>query len=471
MASLHSSPALRLHHHHHTSTSSSSSPALASKSRTRSGGVKPILKKLHSSHSEKNSLDLDRGWEEQTVDIGYYGPSRDDDGLYAADLAAGNTRLTRDVSFTLSATDLPGLSSTASNNNKYSHARSLSGASHGSVATNGSGLNGSFVHPFQQTPRTSTPPLSYANSFVSLDNTPAASRDYSPTITEDEFDYDPKSYVLRAPRPPYQQNSGSNASTSSSFAKHRASSLTDINKPQRIYTSRASSSTASSQPLLSVSQSRPDYASTASTNAATSITSPSINDSLLSPSATSCTSPPSTASPLCSPSNAMSPTIRSSLDGFRLRSRSELDTATRQEQVRQARRKFEQKEKVKEEKYAREQVRKREKADTKEAQRYERAAHSQLRSTGRTSSSIDIQPAISRKSTSNGRFEASSAEKLSFTSHGYDSAAQGQLPNARAEDVHFQSTHRPKTAKHKTMSTWTAFVLWFRTRLLKMGKR
>jgi hypothetical protein len=175
----------------------------------------------------------------------------------------------------------------------------------------------------------------------------------------------------------------------------------------------------------------------------------------------------------------MSPTIRSSLDGFRLRSRSELDTATRQEQVRQARRKFEQKEKVKEEKYAREQVRKREKADTKEAQRYERAAHAQLRkgsstagtSTGRTSSSIDIQPIISRKSTSNGRFDASSPEKLSFTSHGYDRAAQGQLPNARAEDVHFQSTHRPKTAKHKTTSTWTAFVLWFRTRLLKMGRR
>ncbi|KFA65740.1 hypothetical protein S40285_04867 [Stachybotrys chlorohalonatus IBT 40285] len=472
MASLQMPQALGNSHHRHGGSNHGS----AFKSRARpGGGVKPILKKLHSSHSEKNSLDLDRAWDDQTVELAY--ALRDDE---VSDLTAGNGRLARDVSFTLSASDLPGLGNRA----KYSHARSTSGASHGSIATTGSGRNGSFVHPFQQTPRTSTPPLSYANSFVSLDNTPAASRDYSPTITEDEFDPDHelKPYLVRAPG--FQHQYFSAAATSPPpppppppqqqhqplLSKQRTSSLTDITQPLRMFTARSNTGPANALGHGSVNQSRSDLHNNIS---------PSTHDASLSTSATLCTSPPTSISPPSTSSNPMSP-LRTSLDmnGFRLRSRSELDTATRQEQVRQARRKFEEKEKVKEEKYAREQVRKRDKADTKEAQRYERA-QAQMRkgsftnggtASGRNSSSIDVRPTISRLSTATSRAEAP-AEKMDFASHGYDSVAPGNPPNARAEDVHFQSSHRSKVAKRKTTGAWTAFVLWLRTRLLKLGRR
>lgn len=123
------------------------------KSRNRTV-VKPILKKLHSSSSDNTSLDLDRGWDEQAVR--YYDQAVDD--------AAPSTRPSvRDVSFSRSATSLTasgpiGSDATSRRRNgnqadKFSHARSTSGASHASVTTNGSGRNGSFVHPFQQTSR------------------------------------------------------------------------------------------------------------------------------------------------------------------------------------------------------------------------------------------------------------------------------------------------------------------------------
>jgi hypothetical protein len=447
------------------------------KSRSRSG-VKPILKKLQS-HSEKNSLDLDRAWEDQRTEYshGFYG--KGDDG------AAGNSRvLARDVSFSLSSTDVSSSAATgvaattavAASTTKYSHARSTSGTSHVSVATSASGRNGSFVHPFQQTPRASTPPLSYANSLVSLDNAPP------PVITEnDPYDLDLNlnlisstgSYTTKPPRS-YQPSNPRRPS----LASQRTNSLSDVTQPLRAFTSTRSNGSPAVR--SSVNQ--------------------SLSDMQLKPSSTATDSPPlsSTApfgsAPLTTTSTASSPSIsgatpastvmsplRSSLDvnGFRLRSRSDIDTATRQEQVRQARRKFEEKEKVKEEKYAREQVKKRERADTKEAQRFERA-QAQIRkgsssnvglASGRTSSSTEARPSASRKSTNNTRFD-SSAEKLEFTSRGYDSVASGQTPNARADSVAFESSKKSRTTtKRKTMGAWTAFVLWFRTRLLKMGRR
>ncbi|KAG4221210.1 hypothetical protein PC116_g30313, partial [Phytophthora cactorum] len=72
----------------------------------------------------------------------------------------------------------------------------------------------------------------------------------------------------------------------------------------------------------------------------------------------------------------MSP-LRSSFDasGFpRLRAKSDLDTATRAEHLREARRKFELREKAKEEKYAREEIKRRERADNKRALEKEKRA-------------------------------------------------------------------------------------------------
>ena len=158
------------------------------------------------------------------------------------------------------------------------------------------------------------------------------------------------------------------------------------------------------------------------------------------------------------------------MGGFRLRSRSSLDTASRSEQVRQARRKFEEKEKAKEEKYAREQSKKRERADTKEAQRQLRKGSSSGLASGRTSSSTENRPALSRRNTEPvGVIGEKDSDPFG---QGYHSVARGEMPTAKADEVAFTpAPRRSKTAKRKTTGTWTSFVLWLRTRLLKLGRR
>ncbi|KAJ4271474.1 hypothetical protein NW762_000177 [Fusarium torreyae] len=432
--------------------------------------VKPILKKLqsHHSHSEKNSLDLDRSWDEQGQ-FGYSSYNVDgDDSSYTAGTSALPTPAgrARDVSFSISATDL---NNGGARSNKYSHARSTSGTSHASIATSTSGgRNGSFVHPFQQTPRTSTPPLSYANSLASLDNANGP-RDYSPTITENEDDLESANFQTSSRAYPLQ-HSGPKPRRPS-LASQRTSSLSDVNQPLRITANgRSASGVSSRKPHSIVTRSRSDlHLNTGSTTALDSASSTS-------PPSGSFVSPQMIAA--STSSNAMSP-LRSSLDmgGFRLRSRSEVDTATRQDHVREARRKFEEKEKAKEEKYAREQIRKQERAESREAHRFNKSgrkgsfAASRI-SCDRVSSSTDIRPTISRKNTGNGvgLGLTTENEKMDFATRSYDTVPTGQTP-PRADDVHFQSTHRNNTTKRKTTGAWTAFVLWLRTRLLKLGRR
>lgn len=165
------------------------------------------------------------------------------------------------------------------------------------------------------------------------------------------------------------------------------------------------------------------------------------------------------------------------MSGFRLRSHSEVDTATHQEQVREARRKFEAKERAKDEKYAREQLRKRERAETKEASRMEKC-NARLRKgsvgngsiSGSTASGgADVRVASFRR---RGAAPGDVREKLDFAGHGYDSTHAGQMASSRADEVHFASpSKRSRTAKHRTVGVWTAFVLWLRTRFLKLGRR
>ena len=518
------------------------------KSRAR-GTVKPILKKLQhsSSHSERNSLDLDRGWDEQESPyLGYVAP----DCTYAAraprkhpfaadasprlfdspyppaGTAAGTGgRSVRDVSFDLSSTDLcktrsggtaggDGLLVTAtvshsttassrlnsasatpastctsaSTSNHFSHVRSTSGVSNISTTTSASGgRNGSFVHPFQQTPQTSTPPLllSSANLAGPVDN---AQRDYSPTITENDADADdvdpfalpnPNSKPLHT-LPHTNSNSSLGYRRPSLGPNQRTNSLSDVTPKLRVSATatRTNSGTlaygASYGPSAAVNHHR---LSDGQLGTSPSVT--VVEDSPIGPSPLGSTTPQLATSYSAAPASPMSP-LRHSFDmnHFRIRSRSDVDTATRQEQVRQARRKFEEKERAKEEKYAREQVRKRERADTKEAQRQERAQSRKgsFHTVGRASTS-EIRPQISRKSTSHNRPPAAAAvaEKFAvgddFTSQGYDEVSTGLSP-ARADEVHFESNKRTRTStKHKTTGAWTAFVLWFRTRLLKLGRR
>ncbi|KAJ0297249.1 hypothetical protein COL516b_010828 [Colletotrichum fioriniae] len=415
-------------------------PGKLSKSRSKPV-VKPILKKL--SHSEKNSLDLDRGWDEQQTMFGNYGSSlgggslgREREGSFGG----------RDVSFSISATELHHSGSINNGRSKFSHARSTSGTSHVSVATSGSGQrNGSFVHPFQQTPRTSTPPLSYANSLASIEHANSnsntnisagipAPRDYSPTITEDDDDLLDQHYL-----------------------HHRSNHHPPL----------PSSSTIpiTSNPSSSSYPRRPSLASRTSSLS-------DINNHTASPS-TSVT--------------AMSP-LRTSIDGFRLRSRSELDSNYHQERIRQERRRWEEKERQKSEKKDKKDMRDRERADFKEAQRYEREQHQMMKREAkeaarkqsfshstRNSSSDIIRPSISRKKTpSDAKKATADAEKLAmgaqgdvgFASRNYASTNQGQEPVA--DELMFEGPRRSQTAKRKTQGAWTSFVLWFRTRILRL---
>ncbi|KAG5999170.1 hypothetical protein E4U43_002250 [Claviceps pusilla] len=469
-----------------------------SKSRSRTV-VKPILRKLHSHTDRGSSLDLDRGWDDQPSpgfatgsDFGTY--DSDASYHYPAPAAAG-MRGGRDSVGYAAGGALAMAAAPEGARGKYSHVRSTSGNSHASsIATTTSGRNGgSFVHPFQQTPQTSTPPLLlYANSRASLDN--GFIPGYSPTITEDDDVDDVEPYssfhstisnqsaisaysASKTPRPALYQSAyfqHPNHRRPSALS-HRSSSLSDGNQTTRISAACSTSSQARPFGAASVDQSRSELNSSALS-------------SLLADSPPSSTTPLGTTAFSTSQTNVtsssatpMSP-FRHSLDmgGFRLRSRSELDTSTHQEQVLEARRKFEAKERAKEEKYAREQHRKRERAESKETHRLEKT-QSRLRngSTGNdsvssstTSSDTDIR--LTASSRRRGAKFDDAQEKIDFATHGYESTHGRQSTPARADDVHFSSSKRVRTArsaKHKTVGVWTAFVLWLRTRLLKMGRR
>ncbi|KAH8883619.1 hypothetical protein GQ53DRAFT_786770 [Thozetella sp. PMI_491] len=454
--------------------------------------VKPILKKLAS--SEKNSLDLDRPWDEQTnAWAGGYDSNAGPSVAFGPDEVVG---------------------SVGGGSRKF-HVRSTSQTS------NGSNPRGGFVHPFQQTPRTSTPPLSYANSLASFDN----SRDYSPTITENEDD-EPEAYSRSHHNSnggysqPHHSHHPPHISQSSlrrpSLASQRTASFSDITSttPQlRLNTNRSNPAISSRLALGSLSKSQSDLHLTAGSG---SVESPTGSLGGLLPASLAAPSSPVSVAP-------MSP-IRSSLEaaGFpRLRSRSEVDTGSHADNIREARRKFEERERAKEEKYAREAIKKRERRDTKEAHRIEKEAAQWKKEA--------VRPAASRKSTptnlstastpgsgtpsapgflaasdsskndaGSGKFfsmgttaatstnkdcrlgkqaaeEGHPEKEMTFISHNYDSVP-GQAPpafGARVDDA-MPTEARPRrgsSAKKRTQSYWHGFILWLRTKLLRFGGR
>ncbi|KAK7757087.1 hypothetical protein SLS62_001105 [Diatrype stigma] len=536
----------------------------------------PILKKFQS-NSEKNSLDLDRGWDEQEDQFrhdggggGWGGASPTKFSFYDS---AGAGHSSKDVSSLSSTSVTPpsyvtgngmkirsgvsgGSGSISGGGRRYHHhhqhhSRSISGTSHISIATSNSG-NGtprvgtsSFVHPFQQIPGSSTPPL-YTNSVASLT---VDSRDYSPIITEDDDDgnadddyederrdslsiHRPSHHFHHHPPTNYKSPSQSqpvlghrpslvSQKTSSSFGEG-----TNPHPPLRINTSRSflQSGTTTPTATLPPTSVPPGYASTstsrsdirleraaAGVDSPSSSNAPSIKHTIIS------------TSSIAPPPPAMSP-IRSSFDSGtfpRLRAKSDLDTATRVDHLREARRKFEMKERAKDEKYAREEIRRRERADTKRAQEAERQAAAALKeqsaarareeaaeleeamlrkrpshlhrrkisttSSGRPSlsaarpsmsmsMSASARPSMSRRNTSSTPFdEEPETETEKFASSNYDSLDARNPPSfgseaGHAHGVSFQSTRRTHSAKKKTHSAWHMFLLWLRTKLLRVGK-
>lgn len=344
--------------------------------------VKPVLRKF--TQSEKNSLDLNRSAIEQGL------------GLYGSDYGAGS-RSVHDVTF-------------QSPRRGY-HNRSTSGTSQFSTATTGSGHRaGSFVHPFQQTPRPYTPPLatSYTASLMGSEY----SRD-SPVFSED--DDQSRSYpVIR------DASSLSNHST--------ALSGNPIQPNLRIQTKPTSSSRLVHSNSL--------------TNLHSSLT--------------------NLSSDLISPVDTMSPAsaIRTSMDrSYRIRSNSQVDTRARVESIREARRKFEEKELAKEQKAHLAEVKAIEKQNLREARQVEKGQ--------RKSSFSDTNRSKRSKS------DLTAQEKgETFIGRDYNSVPVLEPP-LTAED-NFEPPKRSRTGasttKKKTHSAWTQFMMWLRTRILRMSK-
>ncbi|KAI1334220.1 hypothetical protein F5Y15DRAFT_296968 [Xylariaceae sp. FL0016] len=488
--------------------------------------VKPILRKL--APSEKSSLDLDRGWEDQ-------------DDQFRSNIQAGSPLgYNFEPSTSPQERTLFSEVGVTAGNRRYNHSRSISGTSHISVATSNSSngaprqAGATFVHPFQQTPRTATPPLSlsYANSLASI----ADNRDYSPTtITEDEDceNLDPteshNSLFIHQSNRHQQQQQHQLANASHSLSQpslnlrrpslaSRTSSYTDISNvqpppPLRINTTRSiSSSTPAQSSRLANVSSRSDLYLDRTLDSPTSPTNIGNNNS-------SSHNTNSTTNNVASPSSSVTPLspLRNSMDasGFpRLRAKSDLDTATRAEHLRAARRKFEMKERAKDEKYAREQIKRRERAENKRAHEREKAAaaaHKEQRTTrahvetaeleeamaarkharkhsvassGRPSLAMS-RPSLSMSMTRPGTSRQNTGAMVTgptlgdmerFSSRNYDNTNPRSPPAfgneaGGAQDVRFQSAKRKNTAKKKTQSTWTMFVLWLRTKLLRMGNK
>jgi hypothetical protein len=359
----------------------------------RSTKVKPILRKL--TQSEKNSLDLDRPAAEQDAFRNY---------------EYGTGRLSYD----------PALSQAG---RRGDHNRSTSGTSQFSTATSTSGHRaGSFVHPFQQTPRPYTPPQqasSYQNSLRESEHSD------SPERTEDE-----------------EQQHHSRRTSNPLDAAPSVNSAT--NPPAR----------ANPQPPLRIQTKQPS--------------------SVRAPLGTSHTSAQSYLSPLSpadltSSIDTMTPStaIRTSFDkGFRLRSRSEVDSRERAMTIQEARRRFQEKEQAKDEKAAREEIRQREKREQKEALKIERS-HRQSSGSEATRSKRSRSDLTMQNEKHGGGGEGLFAKYGSVPEQPASFNAAGD-----PEEVPRRSYSATNNAKKKTHSAWTKLMMWIRTRFIRMkGKK
>lgn len=141
--------------------------------------------------------------------------------------------------------------------------------------------------------------------------------------------------------------------------------------------------------------------------------------------------------------------------GFRMRSHSHVESGARFETVQEARRAWHEREQAKADKLAQEEA----KAAEKRARRLERAGRKSDASGG----------ARSKRSKSDATIIHEKPE--SFYARDYTTAVHERAPDI--VDDSFTPPPRTTTTrstKRKTQSTWMSFVIWFRTRLLRMKK-
>lgn len=348
--------------------------------------------------------------------------------------------------------------------------------------------------------------MTFASSLAAVDKSlalhtkaiaPSGIRDCSPTITENEDGDDCPSSSLPKHRPHNRTTSASQPSVRQpSMAAQRAASFSDMTATSqpRVITARSVPNghlrrgRGNSGLALSLSHSDLHLNSTATLDSPTSL-GPTVPASLISSGHSAAASVNTAAG--SNTSAPLSP-LRSSLEsvGFpRLRSRSDMFAGDRTEQIREARRKFEERERAKAEKHDREMLRKRERRDHKEAKEIERHAAQSRKNSGGDS----IRPSLSRKTTPT--FGASSgssdhghrhdggkhgrippevpAKPLAFKSSNYDNMTGGTTPSFEptVEGVAFKNTRRNNTAKRRTQGYWHGFILWLRTRLFRLGRK
>jgi len=165
-------------------------------------------------------------------------------------------------------------------------------------------------------------------------------------------------------------------------------------------------------------------------------------------------------SSMTSPTDTISPNsaVRSSMDmGFRIRSRSETDHRPREESVREARRKFEEREQIKDERAAREAVKAIEKQNLKDARQMEKGRRSTASEGSRS------------KRSKSDLLAHEKGDK--FVGRDYNSVPLQTPPHtADTVDPPRGSRTTTSTTKKKTHSAWTTFMMWLRTRFLRMAR-
>ncbi|KAI9744594.1 MAG: hypothetical protein M1818_002123 [Claussenomyces sp. TS43310] len=291
------------------------------------------------------------------------------------------------------------------------HKRSTSGTSQFSSTTSGSApRTGPFIHPFQQTPRPYTPP---------------AAASYHGSLMGSE-------YSRESHKPPEAKDS---------YMPHMFSSTTKLSRRGRAGTSHVPRGPALHIQTMPTSSTRlTEGNSQTNLHSTRTILSPDL------------ASPADTVSPMSA--------VRTSMDmEFRIRSRSEVDTRARRDSIQEARRKFHEKEQAKAEKVAQQEVRELEKRNTKEARRVERSVRKSTASDG------------TRSKRSKSDLTIPYEKENEFVGRDYDTAEQRPPPNMGDDSLKPPRRSRAASGtKKKTHGAWTTFMMWFRTRLLRMGR-
>lgn len=189
-----------------------------------------------------------------------------------------------------------------------------------------------------------------------------------------------------------------------------------------------------------------------------------------------------------------------------MRSRSDIDPGYHQERIRQERQKWQEKERLKALKREKEELKRRDRAGSKEAgalaKKEQKAAAARHKTSitdddtttsrpvnagspkfsagyisgtsysdsferSKAAKSRDLRARLQSRDGPEVEEEVADAEKMGFVSRKYSSTDHGNAPSG-AQGVSFDLPRRTTSAKRKTQGAWTTFVLWFRSRVLRL---